>query len=324
MTEALCSNDAVATRKVLTENDVTQDDRGLRHLILAGCFRSAVNLTSRLLQIYGQGLNKAGQISKNTSHSLGLWFTRLALFLRLGQYDIAARESEVFGKLDRPDVFYEHYPELYPNRKGSMACFSFRLLLAEMPIYKGNWRDALNNLTELLDTCERIHLHFVSKADAQNDEAAKFWQKRINRVLHSIINCAIFMKNFSLATQLLTRLIKQDQIDIEEKGSMQLALGRVFLQCGDISSAEKYLNMVFSEQSAGKRSVRECINMGLLSVAKGDFSDALNLFQEGLTQQPQNVLVSDCSQIKNLSFDRVCVQFTSGNNKSCMIRACLL
>lgn len=289
--ETLLGPDSVAKRsEMLSENDVTQDDRGLRHLILSGCFRAGLNLTSRLLSIYGQGNNKIGQISKNTSHSLGLWFTRLVLFLRLGQYELAIKESEAFGKLDRPDVFYEHYPDLYGGRKGSMACFSFRLLLAEIPIYNGNWRDALNNLTDLLDICERICLHFKSGSKS-NEEAAKFWQKRVNRTLHSIINCAILMKNFSLATQLLQRLVNQESIEFQEKQALKLALGRVYLQCGDIFTAESIFDEVFKENK--EKTVVECINKGLILVAKGEFEEALKLFQNGLEIQPKNVMVGN-------------------------------
>lgn len=93
-------------RKILTANDVTQDERGLRHLIEAGCYRSAVNLTGRLLTIYGQGYGRLGQPAKHSPHSLQLWFTRFALLIKLGQYELCYLESEPFGLLNRPDIFY--------------------------------------------------------------------------------------------------------------------------------------------------------------------------------------------------------------------------
>ena len=40
-----------AKRNVLTANDVSQDVQGLNQLIKAGCLRSAINLTSRLLTV---------------------------------------------------------------------------------------------------------------------------------------------------------------------------------------------------------------------------------------------------------------------------------
>lgn len=60
-----------------------------------------------MLTIYGQGYGRAGQPAKHTPHSLQLWFTRLALLAKLGQYELLQTEAEPFGTLNRPDVYYE-------------------------------------------------------------------------------------------------------------------------------------------------------------------------------------------------------------------------
>lgn len=97
------------------------------------------------------------------------------------------------------------------------------------------------------------------------------------------------MKNYSLSTQLLKELIKQENLDPQEKTSLKLALGRVYLQCGDIVSAENYFNQVF--KSGGKKSLSEYISRGLLHVAKAEFPEALKFFTEGLKIDPKNIMV---------------------------------
>lgn len=70
-------------------------------------FRAAINLTSRLLTIYGQGRGRTGHPSKHSPHSLQLWFTRIALLVKTKNFAVAQKEAEPFGQLDKPDIFYK-------------------------------------------------------------------------------------------------------------------------------------------------------------------------------------------------------------------------
>lgn len=83
---------------------------------------------------------------------------------------------------------------MYPKKCGSIACFSFRLLLAEMPIYLGNPHLALDRLSELYVICNEIKQNYSNK---QLTEAEDFWKKRELRVLLAIVNCAIIVSSIS-------------------------------------------------------------------------------------------------------------------------------
>lgn len=227
----------VALRRILGPDDVTQDERGLRNLISSGCFHSAVNLTRRLLTIYGQGYGRVGQPAKHSPHSLQLWFTRLTLLAKLGLYDDLLLEVEAFGTLNRADIFYEFYPEMHGERKGSMAGFMFRLFLCEIPIYSGNKLKALNRLTELKTQCDEIIKYFTSQG---NKVGVDFWIKRRNRVLYSIINCGILMKDFTLINDIIQNLVAGTDLAKEEKRALFSAWGRIYLQIGDIFGAEQH------------------------------------------------------------------------------------
>jgi len=59
-----------AAFKSKTIEEVTQDEQGLKMLIEDCNFSEALNLTTRLLAMYGQGPGQMGYPSKHTKHSL--------------------------------------------------------------------------------------------------------------------------------------------------------------------------------------------------------------------------------------------------------------
>ncbi|KAI4494255.1 hypothetical protein M0802_009124 [Mischocyttarus mexicanus] len=298
-------------RNVLTASDVTQDERGLRKLIQTGCYRAAVNLSGRLISIYAQGYGKINQPSKHTPHSLQLWYTRLSLLTKLKQNELLEKESKPFGDLDKPDMYFTFYPELYGTRPGSMASFAFRLLLAEIPYYYGKPKEALDKLHKLLSIVNEILSNLQAnvigdKIDAkvtnteQQKDAIVLWSRRKSRILISIINCAVGMKNYILAVDILEELSKSHDWTVEQLQIFRSSIGRIHLFLGDVSTAEILLNNKIMQTTA--ITVRELVDRGLIAVAKNSFQEAFNYFQTASSMDPTNVML-----INNMA---VCLLYT--------------
>lgn len=191
-------------------------------------------MTGRLLAVYGYD---GKTISKHTPHSLQLWFTRLSLLLKIGEYEACCLEAEPFDKLEKPDIFHDYKDQqIYKSKKGSMACFSFRLLLAILPMYSNKTKLAINNLINLLEVTKKIRI-FFEKQEKTNE--FEFWKQREILIMHHLINCSLFLKNFDLTHQLFEEILKLPNLSDDDKFTHYSAWGRIYLQCGDIQSAEK-------------------------------------------------------------------------------------
>lgn len=287
-------------RVVLTAASVTQDDRGLRQLIAAGCYHAAVNLTTQLLTVYGQGEGRAGHPSKHTAHSIQLWFTRIALLVKLRRFSLAEVECQYFNDLDAPDLYFEFYPELYGGRKGSMVPFGFRLLVAELPQHLGKHTQALDRLNALLRTCNQIikNLNNGLSEDGSNlemtnnmrDDSLKLWRTRRHRVMYSITNCAVSLKDFRLAGGLIERLIQEDP---NSAAGLYSALGRLCLQLGDVTAAQETFNQYFEHSLPPPHHdpVQGLLHSAYVSIAQNAFKDAAEILQQAHKINPSNGLV---------------------------------
>ncbi|CAB3229386.1 unnamed protein product [Arctia plantaginis] len=194
---------SAGSRGVVRAEHVSRDEAGLRELLRTGYLRAAINLTAVLLTAAGQGVGRMHRPTKHTPRSLQLWLTRFAVMSRIKLYDTLVKEAEPFGDLNKPDMFYEFYPETYENRSGSLVPFSLRLLVAELPQHVGKPEEALDRLYAIFGAVQTMLANLregktedgTSTVTEQDKvESIRLWAGRETRVLHSIVNCSLAMK----------------------------------------------------------------------------------------------------------------------------------
>jgi len=275
-------------RQILTSDGVTADARGLQQLLAAGNYRAAVNHTSQLLEMYGQGKGKVGQLSKHSQTSLQLWWVRFALLVKLRQFSVAEAEAAAFGDLDSPDLFFQYYPELYPNRTGSLVPWSLRLLLAELPMYNNKQVPAMNKLFRLQRTIKKMieNLEKSLQPDGSinlegsiiDSSAVSFWKSRERQVLYSLINCCIIHHDYESAVKCLDMLHEKE---LEENvPSLYAAYGRLYLQLGNLTLADQFFNKAaLARDSSTVSQVEGLVDSAFLAIGQGQFQSALERFQ---------------------------------------------
>lgn len=281
-----------AKRRVLASDGVTGDLRGLQQLLAAGNYRAGVSHTCSLLELYGQGRGRAGHLSKHSPSSLQVWWIRLALLVKLRQFNVAEAEAAAFGDLDRPDLYYEYYPELYPGRGGSMAPWPLRLLLAELPSHCGRQVEGMNRLFRLLSTVRAIIANIQGGLLPQGgpdlgglvgDRAAAVaaWRGRERMVLTSLANCSIQHQDFESAVKCLDMLHEA----VQEAGDQALlpplhsTYGRLYLQLGSLPRAESHFTLASQGRGQGAQDqVESLVDSAFLALGQGHFQPALDRF----------------------------------------------
>ncbi|XP_006626461.1 trafficking protein particle complex subunit 12 [Lepisosteus oculatus] len=290
---------AAAKREALTANSVHQSFEGLKQLISTKNWRAAVDLTGRLLTAHGQGYGKSGQPTSHTTDSLQLWFVRLALLTKLSLFHNAEMEFEPFGNLDQPDLYYEYYPNVYPGRRGSMVPFSMRVLHAELPQYIGKPQESLDRLHSMKVICLMI-LDNLEKGLAEDGSminimqenrqaSVQLWRSRLCRVMYSVANCLLMMKDYVLAVDMYHSII---QYEPEQKPQLLSGIGRIFLQIGDIKTAETYFqdveNIFKMKGDDPSQNTFVLMNRAFVYLSQNNYGEAHKSFSEVLRIDPKN------------------------------------
>lgn len=262
-----------------------------------GAWRQMFDFTVIYLTKCGQGIQSAAPPPSaviHTPESLQIWLCRMIAMVKLGMVKEAIAELDTFGSLDRADIYYEFYPELYPGKTGCMFPFSLRLLHAEMPSKLEKPQFSLDRLHPLLQTCENVlsnlsqgfnELGETSSLTSEEVEAANtLWKSRHSRVLFSITNCLVLLSDYDSALQVLENKLDQTK-DVEILSGM----GRLAIKLGDVNAASRIFAQVQNLTTKENNPVRLAIsimNEGFLGVAKGQYEVAAVNFLAAYSADP--------------------------------------
>lgn len=105
---------------------------------------------------------------------------------------------------------------MYGSRPGSIASFSFRLLLAELPMHCGKAKESLSKLFGVLAVVRQILKNLkqgfcedgnpMEISESDRSDSLRLWNGREVRVMHSVVNCALALKDYELAMEILGQL----------------------------------------------------------------------------------------------------------------------
>lgn len=220
-------------------NDLSHELASLQDLATRGSWRSVVDKVSRARSL--------SLLKKPHDHLTYLSYNVLAL-TKLRRFAEASAELDSLEDLDGSHYQYESYPDVYPNRVGSMVPFSLRWLNALIPIKLGNRQDGLDRLYCLLDF---VRTKLKEKENAGDlSVSVKVWKKRDVFVMNSIIGLHLSNKEFSVCLSLIEELLKRDS----EDPILLSKLGYIQMQIGDLEGAKSSFNRVEGLMLVGKES----------------------------------------------------------------------
>ncbi|ELT91084.1 hypothetical protein CAPTEDRAFT_177929 [Capitella teleta] len=299
LVQKFISEHEASNRKTLSAADVSHDEDGIQQLMNAECWRAAIDLTGVILTQCGQGMGQVGQPSVHSPCSLRVWMLRISLLIKLQLFSLAESECQAFGSMDTPDLYFEYYFDQFPGKRGSMVPFEFRVICAELPQYLGKSQESLDRLYYLYAIAGKILENLrqglaedgsmLQLSDSNRAASTQLWTSREIRLLYAISNCALNIKDYQTAIEVLEDLLVKD---VSHKVHLWSGIARTYLQMGDLKSGMHYIDLFSAE--IDPEDVKLCcinqINRGFLAIGQNNFPEAQKCFQNALEYEPNNVI----------------------------------
>ncbi|XP_062428975.1 trafficking protein particle complex subunit 12 isoform X2 [Rhea pennata] len=185
----------------------------------------------------------------------------------------------------------------------SMVPFSMRILHAELPQYLGNPQESLDRLHSMKIICTKILENLeqglaedgsmTNIAQENRQASVQLWRSRLGRVMYSMANCLLMMKDYVLAVDAYHTVIKYYP---QQEPQLLSGIGRIFLQIGDIKTAEKYFQDVekVTHKLDGLQSqIMVLMNRAFLHLGQNNFAEAHRFFTEILRIDSSNAVANN-------------------------------
>ncbi|KAH9169928.1 hypothetical protein EDB89DRAFT_1382929 [Lactarius sanguifluus] len=206
---------------------------------------------------------------------LNLWSLRLSSLARLRLFNQASAEvTNLFGALASitPPAARTHLLE-------HVLPFELDVIHARVKYWAADASGYTDALGALLRRCRR-------RARASRlDVDRQMWVERGARVALIAASQFIETKDFAAATALLEPLVARDQPE-PPGAELRAALGRVYLQAGQLEKAEEHFAAVAAD--AGALESTKALNAAFLASARGEWNVASEILRELFAQDDTN------------------------------------
>ncbi|XP_003737310.1 trafficking protein particle complex subunit 12 [Galendromus occidentalis] len=240
----------------------------LQELLRDGRFRAAFSMTTKLLSSESEIRN-----------ALEIWQCRINLFIRLGAFSEAKLEIDQFSQLeDLPIQFGQ-------NSTNGGVPFTLLLSVAHLHILCGYNDRAQGKLTKLLNQSSENIEYFRTRG---KEDFAQLWEDRRLKVTAMLVNYGVEQNDFKFAIDALFDY-RDRQKDPLEVAKIDSTMGKLFLQFGDVATAESLFQKANKLCHGVEGQLQILKNNALLSIANGNYQAAHAAYGEALQLKPEDI-----------------------------------
>lgn len=275
-----------AKRKTVTLTEAEASGQPIEYLIKNQAWRTLAQYARQ-------------QITITPKHDVDLimkcWYARALSLVKLRHFHLLSAEFEKIGDFLKDELKYEHYPSVYPNRKGYIIPFPLILTHAQIPALSNRPLQSLDRYYRLLFQLD----NYLLDESISESERHLFFVNKLQVLLH-IISVLISIKDYVAANKVmkLTLELQPNSLDLMS------AFGRVHLHFGNLLDSKLLFTKVDDDLKRQgvdiEKSEISLTNSALYTMAIGNWDEAIQILQKTIKLFPKNTTIVNNLSVANV------------------------